>query len=302
MKICTFYEARLGRNDGPPLYWTHAMRNLGHEVVHLSSEALPEEPFDLYLWVDWGEDSLVNSLPYKPISIKDLHPSVYICSDTHIGYEYRLNKAKEFDFVFCNQLRGVSEFARDGVKANWLPHAVEPQAYPNYPRAIQKYDLTFIGFVSFQKRAEMLDRMFREFPNFWYGQRFFEECAEIFRKSKIVFNTAAVDDVNMRMFETMATGSFLLTEYLPTIGKIFEDGRHLVTYRTLDEAVEKAKYYLDHDEEREAIAKAGMEHTLAFHTYQDRFAEVLCLIEHGRSECLKKNFITPSCESSLSQM
>ena len=271
MRICIFYEARLGRNDGPPLYWLNAMRGLGHEVVHLSSELVPEEKqygkFDLYVWVDWGEDGLTEMLPYTPISMSTLHPSMYVTSDTHLGYDYRLNKAKEFDYVFCNQVRAMQEFSRDGVHATFLPHAVEPKAFPNYPAAIKKYDIGFVGFVTFDKRAVMLDRIFKEFPNFWFGQRLFEDCAEVFRKSKIVFNTAAVDDINMRCFEATATGSFLLTEWVPTLDECFEDGKHLVTFKTMDEAVEKAKYYLEHEDEREAIARAGMEHTLSHHTY-----------------------------------
>jgi spore maturation protein CgeB len=127
--------------------------------------------------------------------------------------------------------------------------------------------------------------MFKEFPNFFYGQRFSryvygeppdgQDAADIFRKSKIVFNTAAVDDINMRVFESLATGSFLLTEWVPTLSELFQDGKHLVTYKTMNEAVEKAKYYLAHEDERERIAKAGMEEVLAKHTYQHRWDTIL---------------------------
>lgn len=281
MRIATFYESRMGRNDGSPLYWTNAMKKMGHEVVHLSSQNPPDSfgKFDYYLWIDWGEDALTRVLPYTPISLKGYSPSIYVTSDTHLGFDYRLNKAREFDHVFCNQFRAVEEFSREGVTAKWLPHAVEPQAYPNEPVAIKKYDIGFVGYVSFEKRAKMLDVMFRAFPNFFYGQRLFEDCAEIYRKSRIVFNNAAVDDVNMRCFEVTATGSFLLTEYVPTLHELFEDGKHLVTYKTMDEAVEKARYYLEHEKEREQIARAGMEHTLNTHTYQHRISGVFDSIQ-----------------------
>lgn len=306
MRICTFYEARLGRNDGPPLYWTNALRDLGHEVVHLSSEFAPKEEeygkFDYYLWIDWGEDSLTNILPYKPIFMNDLHPSIYVTSDAHLGYDYRIKKAKEFDYVFCNQFRAVNEFIQDGISARWLPHAVEPKAYPNAPVAIKKYDLGFVGFVTFRKRAVALNAIFREFPNFWFGQRLFEECAEAYRKAKIVFNEAASDDINMRCFEAMATGSFLLTEWVPTLYRCFTDGVHLVTYDTIEDAIEKARYYLAHDEERERIAKAGMEHVLAHHTYQHRVKEALWQIENGRKTCLKTTSPENISAGSLSAM
>jgi hypothetical protein len=288
MRIATYYDPRItGRNDGSPLYYTNALRKLGHDVMHLTSEVAPLEEdfgkFDLHLWVDWGEDALASIMPYKPICMKDLHPSAYIVSDTHLGFDYRLEKAKEFDFVFCNQIRGMQEFEEKGVMASFLPHAVEPQAYPNTPVCMKAYDTCFVGYVSFYKRAEMLDKYFSAIPDFWYGQRLFEECAEIYRKSKIVFNTAAVDDINMRCFEATATGSFLLTEWVPTLDLCFEDGVHLVTYKTIEEAIHKAKYYLEHEFEREEIAKAGMEHTLAHHTFNHRIAAMLKMIQEGKA-------------------
>ena len=272
LRVATFYESRLGRNDGSPLYYTHAMRQLGIEVVHLSSQYPPDDfgKFDAYLWVDWGEDGLTNILPFKPISLKDYHPSLYVTSDTHLGFDYRLQKAREFDNVFCNQKRAVEEFKEAGVVAKWLPHAVEPMAYPAEPEAIKKYDIGFVGFVTFPKRVDMLDTLFKAFPNFWFGQKLFEEAAAIYRQSRIVFNTACVDDVNMRVFEVLATKSFLLTEWVPTLDELFIDGVHLVTYKTMDEAIEKAKYYLEHEDEREKIAEAGYKLTMELHTYKQR--------------------------------
>lgn len=288
LRIATYYDPSLsGRNDGGPLYYTEVLKRMGHEVVHLTGQEMSSHElqkfgkFDLHWWTDWGEDGL--NVPYNLIE-KLPSPSVYIPCDTHItdaGKDYRFKRADNSDWVFWNQKRGMDEYMKDPGQPGragqvfWLPCAVEPLAYPNKPVAIKKYDIGFVGYVTFEKRAIALDRMFKEFPNFFYGQRLFEAAAEEYRKSKIVFNTAADDDVNMRIFEATATGSFLLTEWVPHLDELFEDGKHLVTYKNLDEAIEKAHYYLTHDEEREAISKAGMEHTLANHTYEIRARKVL---------------------------
>jgi len=155
-----------------------------------------------------------------------------------------------------------------------LPHAGEPDCYkPN--EVIKKYDICFVGHICNDKRVNFLDDMFKAFPNFWYGQRKFEEAAEIFCKSRIVLNTAAVDDINMRIFETLLTKSFLLTEWVPTFKGMFKDGVHFVTYKTSEEAVEKAQYYLDHPEEREKIAQAGYDLVKEYHTYENRAETIL---------------------------
>src|SRR3990167_8816379 len=281
-RIAVYYESRF-RNSGPPLYAFNVLKTQmddKYEVVHLipNGDVAEFGRFDLNLWVDWGEDALMPNLPYKPMECPK--PNAYWVSDTHLGYEYRLSKAREFDYVFCAQERAVKEFKRDGIKnCFWLPHAVEPKAYPA-KEVMKKFDVCFIGHIPGEKRSQALDRLFREFPNFFYSTgRYFEEAADIFHQSKIVFNQAIKDDLNMRTYEAMATGSMLLTDRIPTIENFFEDKKHLVLYDNLDDMVEKARYYIDHDEERELIAKAGMKETLAKHTYKHRMLELLKIIK-----------------------
>ena len=228
--------------------------------------------FDLNIWVDWGEDGLKNILSYDvewPES-----PVVYWASDTHLGYDYRLMRAKQSDIVFCAQSRAVQEFKRDGVEEFVLPHSVEPFAYPKFNLASKKHDICFVGHVNNEKRMNVLDRMFGEFPNFFYGQRRFEDAARKYAESKIVLNPAMLDDLNMRCFEVMASGAFLLTDDIPMIHDYFEDKKHLVLYRNLDEAVQLARFYLEHDEERERIAKQGYEYVIGNHTFYHRILKM----------------------------
>mgnify|MGYP001584478615 CR=1 FL=1 len=285
-KIAFYYEdgRRINRNDGPPLYWWNAARELfGKEnVAHsIPNGKYPDgqERFDHHIWVDWGEDALMSILDYTPKTPPS--PNIYVCSDAHIGYDYRLSRAREFDFVFCNQLRCCEEFVRDGIpkeKVFWLPHAVEPKAYPT-KSIIKRYDVCFVGNINGEKRVDFLDRMFKEFPNFFWGKRLFEEAAEVFSSSRIVLNSCIGDDINMRIFEALATKSLLLTEWLPTLDHLFQDGVHLVTYKTLDEAVEKARYYIAHPDEAQAIAERGYEEVMAKHTYQHRVRAALELVK-----------------------
>jgi len=277
-RVAIYYEdhRRVGRNDGAPLYvWNILNKNQDFEVQHLIPDARRLKDwgnFDLNLWVDWGEDALKNILDYEPI--KCPKPSVYWVSDTHLGYEYRRNKAREFDHVFCMQKRAVEDFAKDGISAEWLPHAFEPQAYPRRTM-IKKYDTCFIGHVNSKHRISFLDEMFKAFPNFFFGNRIFESAAEIYCQSKIVLNISIKDDLNMRVFETLGTGSFLLTNEIPTLGEFFKDGVHLATYKTTEEAIDKAKYYINNDDARERIAKAGYEEAISKHTYAHRVARIL---------------------------
>ncbi len=286
-KVAIYYSNKFGRNDGAPVYYFNVLKNqLKLDTFHLIPEGNTSNfgKMDYHFWVDWGEDGL----PWKEWSIpKDGGKTIYVASDTHLGREYRMNKAKQFDYAFYNQKDAAEEAG--GV---WLPHAAEPQAYPKI-EILKKTDVCFIGHmqdvVNYNgfTRTDALDRLFKEFPNFYYGSRhpgfpeknLFEDAAKKFSQSRIVFNISIKDDINMRVFETLSTGSFLLTNWLPTLGDLFEDGKHLVTYKTLDEMVEKAKYYLEHDDEREKIAKAGHDEFMANHTYKHRVEKILSIVD-----------------------
>lgn len=283
LRIANYYENRLGRNDGNPLYMWNAFKQIegvesGHMVPYGNIDKFGT--WDLHWESDWGEDALDGILPYKPSPIPS--PSAFWHSDTHLGYEWRLEKARRTDWNFVCQKRAYEDFIRDGVKnVHFMPHAVEPGTLPGpvagyrYIPSLKKYDVCFIGHINSENRIEALDRVFKEFPNFFYGQRLFWMAAEKFCQSKIVFNISIKDDINMRVFETLATKSFLLTNWIPTLGDLFQDGVHLVTYKTMDEAIEKAKYYLAHDDEREKIAEAGYQEVMAKHTFSHRAEQVL---------------------------
>lgn len=254
------------------------------EIDHLyptPDDLSPFGKYDLGVWVDWGEDALTGVLPYK-IKYPEV-PFAYWCSDTHIfngekgdSYPYRLSVAKRAAHVFVAQKQAVEKMKADGIENPiWLPHAFEPQAYFKTEMATKKYDVCFVGHVNNALRENALDRLFSEFPNFYYGQALFEEAGKKFCESKIVFNIAMTTDLNMRCFEAMGTGSFLLTNRIPHIEELFKDGKHLVLYDNLDDMVEKAKYYLSHDEEREKIAQAGYEEVMSKHTIQHRVLKML---------------------------
>lgn len=88
----------------------------------------------------------------------------------------------------------------------------------------------------------------------------FTEMPIIFKKSKINLNTtmrSIRSGLPQRIWDILACGGFLLTNYQPELDDFLTPGVHLETYRSVDELVEKATYYLEHDEEREAIALNG---------------------------------------------
>lgn len=86
---------------------------------------------------------------------------------------------------------------------------------------------------------------------------------------------------NLRLYEATGVGTLLLTDEKRNLGELFEVGREVVTYRDADELVAKARHYLEHDDERHAIAAAGQARTLREHTYEHRMIELSAILEEA---------------------
>jgi spore maturation protein CgeB len=76
---------------------------------------------------------------------------------------------------------------------------------------------------------------------------------------------AQKESANMRVFETLGAGTFLLTEPYDNITAMFEPGRELETFADEKELVDKILYYLAHPREREDIARRGRMRCLGEH-------------------------------------
>lgn len=289
--VAIYYEHRLGRNDGFPLYAFNLLKDKEKyptiEAVHLipNGDYKGHEKMDLNIIVDWGEDGLGGLLPYE-VQYPTNAPLAYFASDTHLGKDYRFAMAATADYVFFAQKPALEEYkpSKKNKHVQWLPHGVEPRAFPDNPKSVPKYDVCFVGHLVSGERIDVLDAVFREFPNFWYGKRLSryvqdtgqqDDCADIFRKTKIVLNPPTKDDLNMRHFEASSTGSFQLTAEVPGLFDIFKEGESIITYKDIPDAIEKVRYYLDHEQERQEIARKARDLVLAGHTYQDRIDTML---------------------------
>lgn len=98
-----------------------------------------------------------------------------------------------------------------------------------------------------------------------------QDLHQAFADSKIVLNITraqffgAETGINLRIFEALAAGCFLLTDYCDEVAELFSIGEELETFKSSSELVEKVNYYLAHPEKRAEIARRGHE------AFQQRF-------------------------------
>ncbi|KPQ39420.1 MAG: Glycosyl transferase family 41/Glycosyl transferases group 1 [Phormidium sp. OSCR] len=168
-----------------------------------------------------------------------------------------------FDFVMSDHKRQHLHFFKEAGCKNvfWLPgFNVYPHPQPPCPNP--EYPVSFVGQIGPRHpyRYYILDEMTAwgiPLETFSGSQ---EKAAEVYAKSQINLNVSLNGDLNMRVFEVLSSGGFLLTDKLkPEAGleTLFEVGKHLDTYDSKADLYQKIQYYLNHPELTQQIAKEG---------------------------------------------
>jgi hypothetical protein len=282
MNIALIYDSSI-RNNGTPVHFWSAFKELGVNFTRYTPKGkLPEH--DFYICMDDGRDDI----PWLPP-----RPCGYYATDTHLGWDFRFAKAKEFDIVWCAQLPAVGKMREAGINAHWMPLGCNPIAHPTREEMELRgmsvsnadFDIGFVGHLQppdQSGRIELLDRLFREFPNFRLAFGVFhEDMARMYHQCKIGVNHAIRDDLNMRFFELASSGVPQLCDRrmvgLHDLG--FFDGVHYIGYSSVDEAVEQVKRWLPRATGLEEMALMAYERVRRGHTYKHRVEKMLKQIE-----------------------
>jgi spore maturation protein CgeB len=215
-----------------------------------------------------------------------------------------------FDLLVSSVPTFVERFRGLGVEAEYLRLGFDERVLDRLERRVRAnaeargHDVTFVGGLDpavHPVRSLMLSRIAPELDvdvwgygidavpenaphRRWYrGNAWGLDMYEILARSMITLN--GHEDVadgyaaNMRLFEATGVCTMLLTDERHDLSRFFEPGREVVTYADTDELVEKARFYLQHDDERQAIAAAGQARTLREHTYRERIGELASMLE-----------------------
>jgi len=103
-------------------------------------------------------------------------------------------------------------------------------------------------------------------------------AATFYDSMQIAFNCSLNGDLNMRVFEVMAAGGFLVTDRLSPqsgLSTLFRSGEEYVEYDDIDDLLKVLRHYLANPAECLNIAKAGHAAYLERHHPQHRIRELL---------------------------
>lgn len=117
----------------------------------------------------------------------------------------------------------------------------------------------------------------------WVRRVSFPERVKLYQRAKIGINLHWNEYGlgNQRLYHLPANGAMQISDCGPFLDNIFRVGSEVEAYDSFDELVDKIRYYLAHDSERETMARMAYQRTMSeyrFATVMQRAAE---LIEGG---------------------
>ena len=105
-----------------------------------------------------------------------------------------------------------------------------------------------------------------------------KDMRPLFHSSKINLNPILRiirSGIPLRALDIMGSNALLLSTWQPELAEHFTDGEDCVMYESLEDAVLKARFYLENDSERERIANNGYERVKRDFSYRDRIETIL---------------------------
>lgn len=106
------------------------------------------------------------------------------------------------------------------------------------------------------------------------------EMPKIFACSMINLNPSLriiQTGIPLRAFDIMGAGGFLLSNRQEELLELFEDGTEMATYEGLEDAVDKAAFYLQHEDIRKKIAENGRRKTFEEYSLQNRMEKIFTI-------------------------
>ena len=194
------------------------------------------------------------------------------------------------DYSVTNTLEAISKY-RDlgGRPIVSVPIMGGIAVERDWSKTEWKYQVTFVGTVNPLRERYLEQLKNRNIPLRLLGGHTnlvpFREMLDIFGSSRINLNFSKTGgdpsklQMKGRIFEVCLAGGFLLTEYVPGIENYFEMDREIVCFQDADEMIKKITYYLEHEAERQAIARVGWKRATSEYTGFNMLSKVFGEIE-----------------------
>jgi spore maturation protein CgeB len=263
-----------------------------HEILAAQIEdARPDVLFNHAIWA-LDKDFLRRISPFVKVIVGQ-HASPL---PANVPYE-------SYDLILSSLPNLVDHFRKRGVESRYFRLGFDPAVLGRLRRIPNGHTVVHVGsYGSFHKeRNRLLEEVASQVQvDFWgfgvesllkdspvhhryHGEAWGIDKLNILHNSRIaltkhITSVAGKYANNMTLYEATGVGTLLITDAKENLNDLFEVGREVVAYHDARECVELVRYFLDHENERSAIAESGQRRTLQEHSYENRMRELVDIV------------------------
>jgi len=169
--------------------------------------------------------------------------------------------APNFDRFFTNASQSIPEYKALGVEARLLPPATNDEFFrPVPPRLEFACDVLILGSAH-PDRIEPVRVLAAEFNVHVYGDGW--DAAGLASRgflygddSLSALNSAAITmvfsrtrsghaNIKVALFDFLAAGAFVMTDYQPELGSYFDVGQELIAFSSTEEMLQQVRHFLE---------------------------------------------------------
>lgn len=253
--------------------------------------------------IDWGEKLVITDEEIKQVG----------CDMSFVGSLYTKNLydhiiecfVPEVQNYFTNMIE-QSAFVWDGVERMHVPPEIVPVIRQLVPQVFDECaDITDEYFLKtyfldqklthvertlllellaekydihlYTRASEKVPEGVRRFPEISAG----DAALKVFYASKINLNItlrSISSGLPARVLDVMSVGGFMLTNWQEEIPDLFVEGKEIETYKSPEELIDKADYYLKHDNERQRIGVNGYLKVKKNFTYEQQISKIIAIL------------------------
>jgi spore maturation protein CgeB len=228
--------------------------------------------------VSWISTPFSTSLPLKGIDLFLSSTPKFVESFKAAGFkaEYMLpafdprilehinsKNKKDIPFSFVGGWSDVHVNRKEALKTLVKETPIQLWGY-GYLKSFQRRNLAYFKHQLFPENKAILKA--------YRGEAWGINMYDILQRSVCTFNiheSLLEGHVgNMRMFEASGVGTLILNDEGHNLNKLFEVGKEIESYKTIGEAIEKAKYYISNPQKAIEIGLNAQKRTLRDYNYE----------------------------------
>jgi len=222
------------------------------------------------------------------------YDDIGVLSEYSMGYLESIMKVQEniYGYYFIEEL--LTENLITEIKHACSDYYTAPgSSFLSDKRLISQY---YIGSkITSMERVNTMKILSQHFPTIIYTgsdtsslpllknggtAKTLTEMPVIFHSSAINLNMtskAIRSGIPLRLWDILASGGFVLSNFQTELAEYFEFGSHLDVYGSKEELLEKCHYYFSHEKQRKEIAQNGLEEIKQKHTYDIRIENLFSI-------------------------